>query len=598
VTIRPVPSARRIPVLIVGGGPVGLALAAELGFQGVACELVEQTDGAIVTPKMNEVNVRTMEFCRRWGIADAVLDCPFPAGYPLDVVFVTSLAGHELARMRRPGRVHQAPPHSPMRLQACSQLWFDPILRAYAQSCPGVRLRHRCRLEGFTASDREVTADVLDLASGERERVQADYLVACDGASSGVRDDLGIALAGDGVLGHPTHLFFRAPGLLDRCGKEAGTFFLAVDRGGLWANIRIVDPANAVWRLMVLDTDGRRTVDTLDREGLLRRALGCDIAVEWLGASIWTRRAMVAERYRAGRVFLAGDAVHQLSPTGALGMNTGIGDAVDIGWKLAAVLQGWGGERLLASYEAERRPVGLRNVAMAAEFYLQHEQFEQGFAAIEDDSEQGRELRRRCGETLIRDIGRMFRTLGLQIGYRYERSPICVADGTPPPPDAAETCTPSARPGGRAPHAWLADGRSTLDLFARRFALLRLGADAPDAAPLVDAAARCAMPLDVVMLDEPDVAAVYGRKLVLVARWPRGLARRSGSARSGRARRLRARCVSAEAILAAVAAVRRLVFLCAMPKRKAKDQPALPDRETDDRSVDLTLARRRTLAAR
>ncbi|HEY2136400.1 MAG TPA: FAD-dependent monooxygenase, partial [Xanthobacteraceae bacterium] len=283
-----------------------------------------------------------------------------------------------------------------------------------------------------------------------------------------------------------------------------------------WANIRVVDPVNAVWRLMVLDTDGRQTPQTLDRDALLRRALGGAIDVEWLGASIWTRRAVVAERYGEGRVFLAGDAVHQLSPTGALGMNTGIADAIDIGWKLAAAVRGWGGEHLLASYQAERRPVGLRNVAMAAEFYLQHEQFENGFAAIEDDSEEGRMLRRACGEILVQTIGRMFRTIGLQIGYRYDGSPICVPDGTPAPPDDPEGYVPSARPGARAPHVWLADGRSTLDLYRRGFVLLRLGRDAPDVAAFETAAGVRGVPLETQTVSEPDVAATYAARLVLV----------------------------------------------------------------------------------
>ena len=163
---------------------------------------------------------------------------------------------------------------------------------------------------------------------------------------------------------------------------------------------------------------------------MLHRAVGRPIEVEWQGVSVWTRRSVVADRYSHGRVFLAGDAVHQLSPTGALGMNTGIGDAVDLGWKLAATLSGWGGPGLLASYDAERRPIGLRNVGMAAEFYLAHGDFADGIAAIEDDSEAGRQLRARLGESLTRDVGRMFRTAGLQLGYRYEDSPICIDDGT------------------------------------------------------------------------------------------------------------------------------------------------------------------------
>jgi 2-polyprenyl-6-methoxyphenol hydroxylase-like FAD-dependent oxidoreductase len=508
---------RRIPVLIVGGGPVGLALAAELGWRGIGCELVEQTDGAIATPKMNEVNVRTMEFCRRWGIAEQVLNCPFPADYPFDVVFVTSLAGYEIGRMRRPARARQTPEdYSPMRLQACSQMWFDPILRDFARSCPSVRLRYRTRLDTFADTGTGVEAELIDLETGARERVSADYLVGCDGAMSAIRSALGIGLSGRGVLGHPLHLFFRAPALLERCGKEPATFFLAIDRAGLWANIRVIDPSSHMWRLMVLDTDGRQTPQTIDRASLIRRAVGRPTDVEWLGLSIWTRRSLVADRYGCGRVFLAGDAVHQLSPTGALGMNTGIGDAVDLGWKLAAVVEGWGGPKLLASYEAERRPVGLRNVGAATEFHLAHEKFETGLADIEDDGERGQALRARLGRELEREVGAMFRTIGVQLGYRYEDSPIIVADGTPPPPERPDEFVASARPGARAPHVALADGRSTLDLYGRGFVLARFGHDAPDGAALAAAAAARGVPLRRVAIEEPAAVDRYERKLVLV----------------------------------------------------------------------------------
>ena len=506
-----------MPVLIVGGGPVGLALAADLGWRGVGCELIEQGDGSILTPKMNEVNVRTMEFCRRWGVADQVLNCPFPADYPFDVVFVTSLGGHEIGRMRRPARGKQMPePYSPMRLQACSQMWFDPILKNFAQSSSSARLRYRTRLESFEDTGDGVEADIVDLDSGARERVHADYLVGCDGATSAIRGALGIGLGGQGVLGHPLHLFFRAPGLLEQCGKELGTFFLAIDRDGLWANIRVIDPANDMWRLMVLDTDGKQTPESVDKDALMLRAAGRPIKVEWLGLSIWARRSLVAERYSKGRVLLAGDAVHQLSPTGALGMNTGIGDAVDLGWKLAGAVQGWGGPDLLASYDSERRPIGLRNVGMTAEFYLAHENFADDFSAIEDDTEQGRALRNRLAPQLTRDVGAMFRTIGMQLGYRYEGSPICVDDGTPAPPDDPENFVPSARPGARAPHVPLGDGGSTLDFYGRDFVLARLGRHAPDGAAIAAAAAQRGIPLRTVTIEEPEAVRLYERQLVLV----------------------------------------------------------------------------------
>jgi 2-polyprenyl-6-methoxyphenol hydroxylase-like FAD-dependent oxidoreductase len=506
--------ARHVPVLIVGGGPVGLALAADLGWRGIGCQLVEQGDGTISTPKMNEVNTRTMEFCRRWGIAGTVRDCPFPGDYPLDVVFVTSLSGHELARMRRPPRgARPSGKDSPEQHQVCSQIWFDPILQAFARAQPGVTLRYRTRLEAFEQTEGGVTAELRDLETGKRETVRADYLVGCDGANSAVRDRLGISLQGQGTLGHPVHLYFRAPDLLARCGREPGTFFLAVDSHGLWANIRVIDPANGLWRLMVLDTDGKQTPDSIDRAALLQRAVGRPMDVEWKGLSIWTRKSVVAERYAQGRVFLAGDAVHQLSPTGALGMNTGVGDAVDLGWKLAAVLQGWGGNNLLASYDSERRPIGLRNVRMATEFHLAHSAFTGDMAAIEDGSDAGEALRQRLGESLTKNVGRMFRTAGLQLGYRCEASPICIADEAPPP-DNPESFTPSAHPGCRAPHVWLRDGRSILDLFGRGFVLLAFGE--VQAAAFEKAAAARGMPLTVAALDEPEAATLYERRFVLV----------------------------------------------------------------------------------
>ncbi len=328
--------------------------------------LIEQGDGTIITPKMNEVNVRTMEFCRRWAIADEVHRCPFPPDYPLDVAFVTTLSGHEIGRMPRPPRMSEQPePHSPTRLQVCSQMWFDPILQRFARRFPHVRLHYRTRLESFAASENGVSAEVVEIESSQRRHIEADYIVGCDGANSMVRRSLSIGLDGK-TLGHPVHLYFRAPNLLEMCGRKPTTFFITVDRGGVWSNVRVIDPVNAMWRLMVLDAGSALDAEAVDREAYLRRAVGRPLKVEWLGTSVWTRRSVVSQRYAKGRVFLAGDAVHQLSPTGALGMNTGIGDAVDLGWKLAAVLAGWGGTDLLSSYEIERRPIGAATTCFQA----------------------------------------------------------------------------------------------------------------------------------------------------------------------------------------------------------------------------------------
>jgi 2-polyprenyl-6-methoxyphenol hydroxylase-like FAD-dependent oxidoreductase len=507
---------QKTPVLIVGGGPVGLALACELGWRGIACTLIEQGDGTIVTPKMNEVNIRSMEFCRRWGIAEAVHACPFPPDYPLDVAFVTTLSGYELGRVPRPPRMSEASgPHSPMRLQVCSQMWFDPILQNFARSFPHVSLRYGTRLETFEQSESGVRAEIIDLENGRRERIDAQYLVGCDGANSVVRRSLGIGLNGE-TLGHPVHLHFRAPNLLETCGRKPATFFFTFDRHGVWSSVRIIDPLNAMWRLTVIDAGPGLTPETIDRKAYLRRALGLSIEVEWLGTSIWTRRSGGADHYSSGRIFLAGDAVHQLSPTGGLGMNTGIADAVDVGWKLAATLSGWGGDGLLSSYDAERRPIGTRSVNMAAEFHSEGEKHGNGIAMIEEDSLTGARVRARVGEALVRDVGRQFRTSGLQIGYRYETSPICVPDGTPPDRDDPENFVPSARPGSRAPHAWLGDGRSTLDLYGRGLVLLRLGTDSPDVSAIESEAAARRVPLQTITVMQPHVMQLYQHRLVMV----------------------------------------------------------------------------------
>ena len=515
------PQSAKTSVLIVGAGPVGLALAVELGWRGIDCVLIEQTDGTITTPKMNEVNARSMEFCRRWGVAEEVLNCPFPGDFPLDTAFITSLFGYELGRAPRAARDSAEPePHSPYRLQACSQIWFDPMLRALAKKFPTVTIRDRHRLESFEQSATGVVARIKDLANGTPLTIEADYLIGCDGATSGVRRALGIELIGREVLSHPVHTYFLAPNLLRDSKRKLATFFFPIDAGGLWGSLRIIDPKRGLWRMMIDNIPGVEKPEQVDREAYLRRALGRHYDVEWLGISIWKRRSVVAERYGSGRVFLAGDAVHQLSPTGALGMNSGIGDAVDIGWKLAAVLQGWGGGNLLATYDLERRPVGVRNVGTATGFYLTNESFGRGHTNLEDDSADGARVRAELGDQFERDVGREFRTIGSQLGYRYENSPICIPDGTPAPPDEADTYVPSARPGSRAPHVWLKDGRTILDHYGESFTLLRFdNGDAGDPRGIdvfANAAAQRKMPFKIVDISEPEAARLYERHFVLV----------------------------------------------------------------------------------
>ena len=504
------------PVLIVGGGPVGLSLAVELGWRGVPCILIEQSDGRIGTPKMNEVNVRTMEFCRRWGIADKVMSCPFPDDFPMDAVVVSKLGSYELGRLARPARRDQKPsPFSPMNLQVCSQIWFDPIMQEKARSFPCVSLLYRHQLESFEADEDGVTARVKDFANGRELAFRSQYLAGCDGAGSRVRRSLGINLLGSDTLSSAMHVYFRARDLLGDLGVKPGTFFAAVDKTGYWGNIRAIDPANGLWRIL-FDVPPDFNPKDIDYDKCIERAFSKPLKVEWVGASQWTRRGVVAERFSVGRVHLVGDAVHQLSPTGALGMNTGVADAVDLGWKLAAAYEGWAGPRLLESYTLERQPACTRNVTMATKYYEGQAAFREGLEEIDNPTAAGEEVRAKMGAQLLAHVARMFSTIGLQIGYVYASSPICVSDNTPAPADDPASYQPSTWPGSRAPHVFLSDGRSTLDLFGRGFVLLRLGNEAPDTKSLEANAAERGVPLQTVALNEPAVVKAYERHLVLV----------------------------------------------------------------------------------
>jgi len=504
-----------IPVLIVGGGPVGLALAVDLGWRGVPCLLVEQGDGEIVDAKMFMTGIRTVEFCRRWGIADQVRGWGFPRDFPFDNVFVTSLVGHEIGRIPMPSIARTRPLDcSPEQFAHCPQFVFDPILARAARGYRSVSLRYRCRLAGFREDGDAVVAD-LEADGGERTQVRARFMVACDGFSSSVRKALGIEMRGEAFIDRSVNIMLRTPDLSAVHAKGNAGRYVLVGPEGPWASLTPADGRER-WRLMIYG-EKVKEAQAIDAAAEVRRAAGRDFDFEILSCEPWVRRRMVADRYRRGRVLLAGDAVHVMPPNGGLGMNTGIADAVDLGWKLAAMHQGWGGAHLLDSYEQERRPVGIRQCDEAMRNFARYGG-RRPVPGVLDESADGMRVRAELGERLSSGNRMAWENpVHTHLGYRYEDSPICVADGPAPPlPEDPRDYRQSSHPGGRAPHAWLADGRSTLDLFGRGFTLLRLGRDVPDAAALVEVAARRQVPLDIVGLDEPDIAMLYQRKLVLV----------------------------------------------------------------------------------
>ena len=503
-----------VPVLIVGGGPVGLGLAIELGLRGVRCLLVEQGDGTIEHPRANAENSRTMELCRRWGVAELVRAEGTPADFSHTVLYVTAMAGWELARIDRPTHGGGgALGTSPERPQRCNQIWFDRILAERLADLPSVTLRFGCRFETFAEDDDGIVATVTDRATGTSHRVRAQYLVACCGGRSAIPRLVGAGTDSAPALGYPVNIFFRTPALWTFHDKGKTSLNFLVGPEGLWGNLTAID-GRELWRLTLQGTETYIDPKDVDVDAMLNRAMGRGFPREVIRVVGWTRRDFVAPRWRFGRVLIAGDCAHQNSPAGGFGMNTGMGDIDNLGWKLAAVLEGWGGPGLLDSYEIERRPVASRNVSAATANF--RAQTVTGVEQICDDTPAGAALRERVGARLAEEHCKQFISDGIALGYRYDPSPVIVADGSLPPPDSIQRYTPSTHPGCRAPHGWIEGNFSTLDLFGDGFVLLRLGRDAPDGGGLADAARQRGVPLRIESIDDAKIVGIYECRLVLV----------------------------------------------------------------------------------
>jgi len=251
-----------------------------------------------------------------------------------------------------------------------------------------------------------------------------------------------------------------------------------------------------------------------------RTMVGAEIPVEIINRKSWhAGYSLVAQAYQSGRVFMAGDAVHLFTPTGGLGYNTAVEDIVNLAWKLTAMVQGWGGPRLLDTYETERRQIAVRNTGFAKYFADTVGRFVPA-PEIEDNTPAGEAARAEAGILLNRHVREEFNIPGITFGARYDGSPIIASDGIRegggPPPDRANEYIPSAVPGGRAPHAWLGDGRSLYDTLGFEFSLLRLGPNAPDVAGFAKAAAARGMPLTIVDRPEPELRELYAASLALI----------------------------------------------------------------------------------
>ncbi len=473
-----------VPVLIVGGGPVGLSASVLLSRFGIPSLLVERRASTTVHPKARSINVRTLEIYRQWGLEDRLREASLPPEWSRQIVYTTTLSGPEIGRMRsdsmglQPGGLP-----SPTGYLLSSQDRIEPILRECAESYVDADVRYGIAMTRFDEDGSGVSAILRD-ETGDEQTIRADYLLAADGAASPVREALGIGMEGPQGLAHVINTYFRAdlhPWIADR---PAGLYWVAAP--GVAGVLQPIDHHDR-WLCQIGYNPERETPDDFPPERCadwVRRAVGDDnVAVEILSTIPWSMNAAVAERFRAGRVFLMGDAAHQLPPTGGFGMNTGVQDAHNLVWKLAAVLQGWAGEPLLGSYEVERVPIARYNTQRSLENFGLVQRVSRAALLPGEERTNAREA-----DAAVRDSRRYGNWLGMDLGLAYESGAL-VPDGTDPPDvsDPVMEYVPTGRPGHRAPHGVVErEGSpiSTLDLFEREMVLLA-GADGK---PWVDAA--------------------------------------------------------------------------------------------------------------
>jgi 2-polyprenyl-6-methoxyphenol hydroxylase-like FAD-dependent oxidoreductase len=504
-------------VLIVGAGPAGQGMAIELASRGIACMVIEKNARIGVAPRAKTTNVRTREHFRRWGIADALRAAsPFGVDYPSNIVFTTRMSGHLLARFDN--ALYCAPGRNPLyaeHAQWIPQYAVEKVMRQHLDTLPSAHVRLNCELLSFEQNGHGVLAQVRSLETDGQHEVAAEFLAGCDGGRSLVRDAIGARMEGTFGLSRNYNIVFHAPGL-----AEAHPHGRAIMYWQINADVpSLIGPMDSGDRWFFMPTglapDVKVTKETA--ANLIRRATGIDLPFEVLSIDEWVAHRVVADRYRKDRVFLVGDACHLHPPYGGFGMNMGVSDAVDLGWKLAAVLQGWGGESLLQSYELERRPVHMHvlNEASANHATISNALFEAG---LEDDTPAGKAARIRVGQRINAEKLSEFYTLGTILGDRYSDSPIVQQGaGLPAPPRDFLNYVPSSAPGGRAPHVWLHDGSSLFDHFGRGMTLLALPTanDACVKAAYRDAAALC-IPFQVFQTDNPAISGLYPRHLTLI----------------------------------------------------------------------------------
>ena len=520
----------RVDVLIAGAGPCGLMLANELGLRNVPCLVVDPKATTAFNPQANATQARTMEHFRRIGIARQIRALGLPGDHPTDIAYFTRFARHELARLRLPTAAQAteqiktltgswSAAELPHRV---SQKYVEAVLREHAEQRTGRQIGFGWRLQSFDDTGDEVVARVVPAAGGEAVTVRARYLVGADGARSGVRGALGYQMGGATGLqrqfmgGKMFAIYLRAPAFYERYPHDIAWMYVSVNHERRVFMASVDGRGEFAFHAAVHPHETPEDWTHADARRIFAEASGMDIDFEVLSTGVWIAgHSLVAERYQRGRVFIAGDAAHLFTPTGGLGYNTAVGDAVNLGWKLAAVVKGQAHPSLLDSYEQERRPIGLRNTAYAREFADSVGLFEVT-PELEAEGGIGDGLRAQACEVLGAHVRREFNIPGVTFGERVDASPLVFGDPARAPSDQANAYHPSTEPGGRLPHRWLDGERSLYDLLGFEWTVLAPAHAAAEATRLADAGRAAGLDVAVLSLDVEEGGELLADGLLLV----------------------------------------------------------------------------------
>lgn len=505
-------------VLVVGAGPVGLTLAIDLGRRGVRCILIEKKSAPEFLPKMERCNARTMEIFRRMGIVDRIRAAGLHRDVPMDVYIALAMNEPPLLHLPYPSVAEAqaqiaachdgSMPREPYQL--ISQYTLEPLLKSVAERLLSVTVRYGHEFVRLCQDAGGATADVRDL-DGRTIDIRAQYIVGCDGGASPVRKQLGIQLRGEANLLRLHQALYHAPDLFDRIpigrGPGKGRHYHIADSQ---ATFLIMQDSTKHWTLHAVVEKPE------DMAAQFERAIGVPVPYEMLYVGEWKQNLLLADRYGAGRVFLAGDAVHLVIPTGGLGMNSGVGDAIDLSWKLQATLRGWGGPNLLASYEIERRQIGDRNVGASRYASLGRRKWRSQYRPnIRDATPEGQATRDNLARVANVEQRKTNEMIGAELGYRYVGSPI-IWEEPGAPEHLFREYVPTTWPGARLPHVWLEEGRSVHDVIGDGYTLLRLGGSKADTTALERAMRALDAPFEIQTIDAAAPRDVYGYDLILL----------------------------------------------------------------------------------